>query len=90
MKPKVTIKSIKVLEQHEQHTVLGVQCRYCDYDYSVKTELGHNAEAHYPQTTLDGYTVPPSDEFVLALHEAIVLDTAHVELLSNEWDRISK
>jgi hypothetical protein len=83
--PPVTIKSVKVVAQTPRTTEIRVVCNYVGAEYTARTEISEGRSV--PNTVLEGYTVPPAEEFVIALHEA--LDTYDEgRLVSKEMERI--
>lgn len=67
--PEITIKSAKILCQNKRSTDIRVVCQFEGADYRVLTEISEGRSL--PNTSLEGYTVPPTEEFVVALHEAL-------------------
>ncbi len=72
-----------VITQHEHSTDIKVKCNYHNYDYTVLTEVREGNSL--PTTTLEGFTAPPSDEFIIELHEALDM---YSDLTANEMERI--
>lgn len=81
--PPVKIKKVEVLKQHEFSTEIRVTCDYVGAEYIALTEIREGRDV--PDTTLEGYTVPPAEEFVIALHTALDEQT---EIPAQEMERI--
>lgn len=83
--PTVEIKNVKVLGRHTHTTEVRVECRYCDCDYTVITEISEGR--HVPNARLEGYTAQPAEEFVVAVHYALD-EFEGGKLMSDEMTRI--
>lgn len=68
--PKFTIESVKVLGRHTRATEVRVVGTYEGYKYTARTEI--EASEGVPNTVLEGFTAQPAEEFVVALHRALV------------------
>ncbi len=67
--PEVKVKRVLILKRGTLVTTVKVHCEYEGGKYDVFTEIGSGNDL--PSTTLEGFAVPPSDEFITALHLAL-------------------
>lgn len=83
MKPIFQGKSVRVVERGARHTRLCVTGQYEGAWYTALTNI---SEGQDTCTELEGYAVPPSDEFIAALHD--YLTHTHGDLYGQEMQRI--
>lgn len=83
IKPNFTGGNVTVVERSERATRLRVECEYEGCKLVALTDI---SEGQDTQTELEGFAVPPSEEFVESLHGYLMM--AHGDLYETEMARI--